>query len=246
MVGIYKIENLINHKCYVGQSIHIEKRWKEHCYPSKNSVIANAIKKYGKENFSFQILEECSEDELDEKENYYIQYFNCIVPNGYNVIDYSEGQCSVYHTYDKETFLEIISDIKEDVLSIQQISEKFDINKSTVYRLINGEIHRLAEESYPLRQIKNYSKDEHCCLDCGVKISKRATRCVQCAHKKQQKCERPNRKELKNLIRNYSFSELGRQFGVSDKAIGKWCVSENLPKTKKEIKSYTDEEWINL
>jgi group I intron endonuclease len=51
--GIYKIENLINHKCYIGQSIHIERRWQEHCQSSAKSCIANAIKKYGKTNFSF-------------------------------------------------------------------------------------------------------------------------------------------------------------------------------------------------
>ena len=60
-IGIYKIENLVNHKVYIGQSIHIEKRWQEHCRPSADSAIAKAIRKYGKENFSFQILEECSE-----------------------------------------------------------------------------------------------------------------------------------------------------------------------------------------
>ena len=53
MIGIYKIENLINHKVYIGQSIHIERRWKEHCANSTSSVISKAIKKYGKENFSF-------------------------------------------------------------------------------------------------------------------------------------------------------------------------------------------------
>ena len=56
MIGIYKIENLLTHKIYVGQSIHIETRWQEHCRPSSDSVISRAIRKYGKENFSFEIL----------------------------------------------------------------------------------------------------------------------------------------------------------------------------------------------
>lgn len=47
-MGIYKIENLINHKIYIGQSIHIEKRWKEHCQFSSESLIGKAIHKYGK------------------------------------------------------------------------------------------------------------------------------------------------------------------------------------------------------
>ena len=50
MIGIYKITNLINNKIYIGQSIHIERRWSEHCQPSAKSLIAKAIQKYGKEH----------------------------------------------------------------------------------------------------------------------------------------------------------------------------------------------------
>ena len=39
MIGIYKITNKLNNKCYIGQSIHIERRWAEHCFPSKTSQI---------------------------------------------------------------------------------------------------------------------------------------------------------------------------------------------------------------
>ena len=104
MIGIYKIENLINHKIYIGQSFHIERRWREHCFPSTKSIISDAIKKYGKENFSFQIIEECSIDDLDEKEIFYIKKFNCIVPNGYNVQDYIENIETTFHFYGKDTF----------------------------------------------------------------------------------------------------------------------------------------------
>ena len=59
MIGIYKITNLINDKKYVGQSIHIDRRWKEHIYQNRNSAIHQAIEKYGIENFIFEIIEEC-------------------------------------------------------------------------------------------------------------------------------------------------------------------------------------------
>ena len=72
-IGIYKIENLLSHKIYIGQSINIEKRWKEHCQPSSNSLIAKDIQKYGKDNFSFIILEECLIDKLNEREDFYIR-----------------------------------------------------------------------------------------------------------------------------------------------------------------------------
>ena len=79
-IGIYKITNLLNGKIYIGQSIHIEKRWKEHCQNSSKSLISQAIQKYGKENFSFQILEECNENQLLEKESKYILQYDSLVP----------------------------------------------------------------------------------------------------------------------------------------------------------------------
>lgn len=85
-IGIYKIENLINHKIYIGQSIEIEKRWQKHLSAKDDFVIHRALHKYGKENFSFQIIEECNLLDLDEKEKYWITYYNSLVPNGYNMI----------------------------------------------------------------------------------------------------------------------------------------------------------------
>lgn len=73
--GIYCITNKINGKKYVGQSIHIERRFEEHCRKSSGLVIDKAIQKYGKTNFDFEILEKCSNDldVLNEKEIYWIE-----------------------------------------------------------------------------------------------------------------------------------------------------------------------------
>lgn len=85
--GIYKIENLINGKVYIGQSIEIERRFKKHLTAKDNTIIHKAIRKYGKENFSLQILEECDITLLDDRESYWINYYNSIIPNGYNMIN---------------------------------------------------------------------------------------------------------------------------------------------------------------
>lgn len=84
--GIYKIENLINHKCYIGQSIEIETRWYNHIHSKDNFAIHLAIQKYGAENFSFEIIEECPKEDLDEKECFWIEEFDSFVPNGYNMV----------------------------------------------------------------------------------------------------------------------------------------------------------------
>lgn len=57
---------------------------------------------------------------------------------------------------------------------------------------------------------------------------------------------RPTREQLKNFIRNISFIEIGKRYNVSNSTIIKWCKKEGLPTTKKEINSYSDEEWDKI
>ena len=79
--GIYKITNLQNQKCYVGQAADIASRWKQHIKrgigaeaPTRNKLYP-AMSKYGVENFTFEIIEECSRNMLNEREDYWQDYF---------------------------------------------------------------------------------------------------------------------------------------------------------------------------
>lgn len=80
MIGIYKIENKINGKVYIGQSKNIEHRWKVHIsrFKSKkyDGKLYRAFRKYGIENFKFEILHECEEKQLDQLEMFYISKYN--------------------------------------------------------------------------------------------------------------------------------------------------------------------------
>lgn len=74
--GIYKITNLINGKFYIGQSIDVVNRIRDHKCPRsllRGYPIYRAFKKYGLENFKFETLEECPIEKLNDKEIYYIQ-----------------------------------------------------------------------------------------------------------------------------------------------------------------------------
>ena len=80
--GIYKITNLINGMCYVGQSVDITERWKQHIKrgigadpPTKNKLYP-AMMDFGVENFTFEIIEECERSQLDEKEDYYQEFYH--------------------------------------------------------------------------------------------------------------------------------------------------------------------------
>lgn len=89
MIGIYKITNKTNNKIYIGQSNNIQRRFQEHKIAGKKSRIPVdvAIQKYGADNFDYEILEECSIDDLNAREEYWIKKLNAI-KNGYNC---SEG-----------------------------------------------------------------------------------------------------------------------------------------------------------
>lgn len=76
MIGIYKITYKKDGRTYIGQSVNIEHRLKEHKKCEGDSYIHRAIKKYGIENFSFEIIEECKISKLDEREKYWISFYN--------------------------------------------------------------------------------------------------------------------------------------------------------------------------
>jgi len=83
------------------------------------------------------------------------------------------------------------------------------------------------------------------CPDCGAEVTVPNARCRTCTNLNLRKIERPTREELKQLIRKNSFLAITRIYDdkITDNGIRKWCDAYNLPRTKKEINSYSDEEW---
>lgn len=84
---IYRIVNKITGLSYVGQTIvSMKKRWSDHTTKKSCPYLAAAIKKYGKENFSIDILGTYDTlQALNDAEEYFVDYYNCIAPNGYNL-----------------------------------------------------------------------------------------------------------------------------------------------------------------
>ena len=79
--GIYKITNLDNDKCYVGQAVNLAERWKQHIKrgvgadtPTRNKLYP-AMMSIGVERFSFEVVEECGREQLDAREDYWQDYF---------------------------------------------------------------------------------------------------------------------------------------------------------------------------
>lgn len=88
--GIYKITNTLNGKCYVGQSVNVRDRWKQHIRrgvgadtPTRNKLYPIMLKD-GVENFTFELVEEVPPEDLDKREDYWQEYFHAI-DYGYSI-----------------------------------------------------------------------------------------------------------------------------------------------------------------
>ena len=114
---IYKITNIQNNKSYIGQSIRpIEQRFHRHINDALNNILdthfARAIRAYGKENFQIEVIDTAlTQEELNQKEQYWIQYYNT-VEDGYNETD-AISKCGG-NTYKSKTEEEMES-IKEKI-----------------------------------------------------------------------------------------------------------------------------------
>ena len=124
---IYKITNTIpdkngNFKAYVGQtSRSLKKRFNEHA-KCRSSAIGKAIQKYKRENFTVEMLEACETiDQANEREKYWIDFYNTIAPNGYNLTDGGKN-C----VYSKETCRKISVAQKITAKLNAQMPERYD------------------------------------------------------------------------------------------------------------------------
>lgn len=103
ITGIYKITNKINGKFYIGQAEDIYHRFRTHFWAHgdhHNSAIDAAIHKYGLENFDLEILEECSKEQLNEREIYWGENYyqgHCYIPEGYNIALLGGNQSNIYN-----------------------------------------------------------------------------------------------------------------------------------------------------
>ena len=139
---IYKITNIQNKKVFIGQTTRpIEQRFKRHINDALNNILdthfARAIRKYGKENFIIEQIDDAqTQDELNKKEQYWIQYYNS-VENGYNETD-AISKCGG-NTYQSKTEEEM-EDIKEKIRQAKIGSKNPMARKIKRINIITNEI----------------------------------------------------------------------------------------------------------
>lgn len=119
--GIYCIENLINNKKYIGQSVDILNRWRQHKNELNNNIHFNdylqkSWNKYGEENFAFHILEFCDVNQLDNLEIYYIDLYKTLNRDkGYNLTSGGTNN----KIYSNETRMKISNALKGHKVSLE-------------------------------------------------------------------------------------------------------------------------------
>ena len=239
MTGIYKITNTINSKSYIGQSTDIHKRWKReiedsnnvnsHCY---DYPLMRAFRKYGVDNFKFEVIEECKREELNQREMYWIDYFDTFY-NGYNQT--FGGDTALRQP--KEKIIGVITDLTNTNMTHKDISIKWDISKEMVQGINTGRYWK-HNVDYPLQKRQD-SKKYHC-KKCGKEITRGSSLCKECYEiTRKINSSKPEKDILIQDLYDYNgnFTKIGQKYKVSSSCVKKWCVKYEISSKSSDYKT---------
>ena len=261
MTGIYKYTNKITNEIYIGQARNLKNRYNQHkrnyINNSKhnkeyNSILHQKMREYGYDNFDYEIITECSIEDLNKLEIYYINYYDSIFPKGYNVATGGSNGGHPNALNNINEVYEIIDLLKSSTLSNTEIGEIYHISDQTVSDINCGRVWKQDDLSYPIRNKthkthnicnKTYKKIIYYCKDCGIVLSGKTKTgmCQKCIAKSITK--KPSEQQLRQDMINSNYTIVSKKYGVSDKTIKKWCLSYGIeikkqPKKDKIIKPH--------
>lgn len=165
--SIYIIKNTINDKMYVGQTNNPVLRWQQHISNARHlrdNVIDTAIHDIGEKHFYYQILEEDISN-YDEREQYWIQQYNTLIPNGYNVVkggnSNGRGTENPHANIRDPLILEAIrQELKTTKTSFAKIAAKFGVGTDTIQGINSGRYYYSENIIYPIRESNRYSTEK--------------------------------------------------------------------------------------
>lgn len=262
--AVYMILNTINHKYYIGQSTRIKFRWLKHVansnYKGSNEYtndLQQDIRKYGRDNFEFIILEFCQPTELKEREYFYIKKYQSETL-GYNQtellgVDVQKNKLSL------EQLHFLYHDLKESVILKKDLEIKYGVNRQTINAINRGHTLRQPNVEYPVRKLKEHeikllndkenldliiikensvlTKNLKTKCFCGNFKEKRAKTCLECSNQLNNLSSKIEKEQLWDLLIYFgNFSYIGTLCGVSDNAIRKWCKSYGFSTKSRDYK----------
>ena len=159
---IYIVTNNVNNKKYIGKRYYGKNgTWKY--YLGSGTIINKAIKKYGRKNFSREIIENCeTKEKLSEREKYWISYYNAVEsPNYYNITDGGDGG-NYYYTYTEEQKKAFSEKVIKHTKGIINIGENNPMAKKVIC-LNNMKIFNTVKEASKYANLKSSSGIARCC-----------------------------------------------------------------------------------
>lgn len=170
--GIYKIKCLENNKIYIGSSKNIEKRINTHIKRLRknthiNEFLQNSWNKYGEISFSFEIIEECSEDSLIEREQFWMDSTKCYNNEfGFNACNKADRPSGYKHTEESKTKMSLIKknqllngEIKSNLVprpkGYKQSQETKDKIRATKVGKLNPMFGKKLSEDEKIKKVKS-------------------------------------------------------------------------------------------
>ena len=251
-IGIYKIENKINGNVYIGQSINIERRWHDHKKRRKDSstILGRAFIKHGISNFSFEIIETCTKEELNVREVYWVTKYNSY-HKGYNATPGGDSSQIKTGKLNVKKVHSIKIALQENVFTKVEIAKQFNVAESTIRSINEGLTWYDNNFTYPIRKgylktkegknmVNKKVKDHKViyCKKCCAVITKYAktNMCSNCQSLASRKLIWPNRYELISKLLKLPNTKVCKLYDVSDKTIAMWCKKYNIPSAGRKYK----------
>ena len=170
---IYKISNKINDKIYIGQTKRsVTERFYKHLYDCDREgydkyLLYKAMRKYGKDNFYIEVIEEVEDSQLDIREKYWISILKTFGENGYNMT--IGGKANRTFSYSDEEIIELYHKYK----SSRKVAKYLNCDHSTIDKILN--YHKVSRYSFGLQRgngkikIKknNFEKEFDCINYCA-------------------------------------------------------------------------------
>lgn len=193
--------------------------------------LMRAFRKYGIDNFKFEIIEECNAEELNQREVYWIDYFDTFF-HGYNQT--LGGDTTIRQP--KENVIGVISDLMNTDMLHKDIASKWNMSTEMVQGINTGRYWK-HNVDYPLQKRK--PKKISYCEKCGKEITKGSNLCLDCYN--LSRTATSNKPDKKTLIKDIcelqgNFTKIGKKYGVTDNTIRKWCVKYGLPSKSSDYK----------